>query len=77
MGCCTTRRYRLYLNHNDPLVEHFGINKTRKLIKRKYYWPSLKKNVEAYVKDCNICLASKTVRHKLYSDLQALPVPTY
>ena len=47
------------------------------LINRKYYWPSLRKDVEAYVKGCDICLSSKAVRHKPYGNLQALPVPTH
>ncbi len=53
-------------HYDDPLVGHFGINKTRELIARKYYWASLRTDVEAYVKACNVCLASKAVRHKLY-----------
>ena len=64
-------------HHDDSLEGHFGIDKTRELIGRKYYWPSLRKNVEAYVKGCNICLALKAVRHKPYGDLQALPVPIH
>ncbi len=28
-------------NHDDPLVGDFGIEKTRELIARKYYWPTL------------------------------------
>ena len=64
-------------HHNNPLAGHCGINKTRKLIGRKYYWPSLRKDVESYVKGCNVCLALKAVRHKLYGDLQALPVSTH
>ena len=63
-------------HHDDPLAGHFGIDKTRELIGRKYYWPSLRKDVEVYVRGCDVCLASKTVRHKPYGDLQALPVPT-
>ena len=64
-------------HHNDPLVGHFGIDKTRELVGRKYYWLSLKRDIESYVQGCNICLASKAVRHKPYRDLQSLPVPTY
>ena len=64
-------------HHNNPLASHFGIDKTRKLISRKYYWPSLRKDVEAYIKDCNICLGLKAVKHKPYSNLQMLLVPTY
>ena len=34
----------------------------------------LQKDVEVYIKDCNICLASKAVCHKPYGDLQLLLV---
>ncbi len=64
-------------HHDDLLTGHFGIEKTRELIARKYYWPMLRQDFEAYVKDCDICLTSKTVRHKPYGDLQLLPVPTH
>ena len=30
-----------------------------------------------YVKECDICLASKTVRHKSYGDFQSLFIPTH
>ena len=64
-------------HHDDPLAGHFGIDKTRELVGRKYYWPSLKKDFKSYVRGCDVCLASKTVRHKPYGDLQSLPVPTH
>ena len=38
-------------HHNDPLERHFGINKTRELVGRKYYWPSLRRDVKSYVED--------------------------
>ena len=63
--------------HNDTLVRHFGIDKTKDLVSQKYYWLSLRRDIEAYIKGCDVCLGSKAVRHKLYSDLQSLPVPTY
>ena len=63
--------------YDDLLAGHFGIDKTKELISRKYYWPSLKKDVKAYFKSCDVCLLSKAVRHKPYTDLQALPVPTH
>ena len=64
-------------HHNNPYAGRFGIDKTWKLIVRKYYWPTLRQDVEAYVKGCDVCLASKAVRHKPYGDLQALPIPTH
>ena len=64
-------------HNNNPSAGHFGINKTRELIGRKYYWPSLRKDVEAYVKGCDVNLALKAVKYKPYGDLQALPVPNH
>ena len=64
-------------HHDDPLAGHFGIEKTRELVARKYYWPTLRADIDAYVKGCDVCLASKAVRHKPYGDLQSLPVPTH
>ena len=64
-------------HYDDPLAGHFEIDKTRELIARKYYRPSLRTDVDAYVKACDVCLACKVVRHKPYRDLQLLPVPTH
>ncbi len=63
-------RSELISRHNDdPLAGHFGIEKTRKLIVRKYYWPTLRRDIYTYVKGCDVCLTSKAVRHKPYGDL--------
>ena len=64
-------------HHDDPLAGHFGIEKTRELLAQKYYWPTLCHDVEAYVKGCDVCLASKAICHKPYDDLQSLPIPTH
>lgn len=64
-------------HHVNPLAGHFKIKKTWKLIAKKYYQPILQANVELYIKSCNICLASKAVCHKPYSDLQFLPILTH
>ena len=63
--------------HNDFLVKHFGIDNTRELVGRKYYCPSLRRDVKSYVQEYDICLTSKAVRHKPYDDLQSLLIPTY
>ncbi len=64
-------------HHNDPFTGHFGIEENQELIARKHYWPTLRQDIEAYIKNCNVCLASKAVCHKLYRDLQLLLVPTH
>ncbi len=68
---------RISRHPNNPLTSHFGIEKTRELIARKYYWPTLQQDVEAYVKGYNVYLASKAVRHKPYRDLQSVPILTH
>ena len=64
-------------HHSNSPAGYFGIEKTCKLLAWKYYWPPLRYNVKAYIKGCDVCLASKVVCHKLYGDLQLLPVPTH
>ena len=64
-------------HHDNLLVGYFGIKKTCELIARKYYWPTLRRDVEDYVRGCDVCLALKAVRHKPYGDLQSLPVPIH
>ena len=56
-------------HHNNLLVIYFGINKTQELISWKYYWLGIKKDVKFYIKGCDVCLALKTVSHKLYNNL--------
>ena len=64
-------------HHDDPLAGYFGIDKTRELVGRKYHWPSLRKDVENYVRGCDVCLTSKAIRHKPYRDPQSLPILTH
>lgn len=37
----------------------------------------LKVNIQLYVKGCDVCLASKSIKHKPYNDLQSFPIPIY
>ena len=61
-------------HYNNPLAGHLGIEKTCELMAQKYYWPTLRYNVKAYVKSCDACLTSNTVRYKPYSNFQLLPI---
>lgn len=47
------------------------------MVTREYYWLTLRKDMKAYVRECEICLASKAVRYKPYNDLPSLSVLTY
>lgn len=54
---------------DNPLAGHFGIKKTQEMITQKCYWLMLRVNIKSYIKGCNVCLASETVRYKSYGDL--------
>ncbi|CAA7265598.1 unnamed protein product [Cyclocybe aegerita] len=52
-----------------------GSNKTLKLVRREYAWPSMHDFVKDYVNSCVICNRVKPRCHKPYGLLKQLPVP--
>ena len=65
----------LYLYHDDQLAGHWGIDKTKELLERKFYWPGLARDVREYVTTCSTCQNIASPRHKPYGKLEPLPVP--
>ena len=58
-------RMKLINCHYDNLLaSHFGIKKTCKLFAQKWFWSTLRHDVEAYVKGYDVCLVSKALQHK-------------
>ena len=57
-------------HHNNPPAGHFGIEKTQEYVAKKYHWKTLCHNVKIYVRGCDVCLASKTVKYKPYENLK-------
>ncbi|GJT98365.1 putative nucleotidyltransferase, ribonuclease H [Tanacetum coccineum] len=53
---------------------HVGRDRTLKLVQASYFWPTMRKEVDRYVKRCRICQVSKgtTTNARLY---MPLPVP--
>ena len=45
----------LFMLHDHPTSGHFGIEITYNRVKEKYYWPNMKKDIEKYIKSCEIC----------------------
>ena len=71
-------RMQLINRHqNNLLASYFCIKKACKLLARKYFWPTFRHDVEAYIKGCNVCLSLQMVKHKPYSDFQSLPILIY
>ena len=64
------------INHDDPTAGHYGQKKTLELVRRKYYWPAMHKDVAEYVQTCDLCQRAKAVCHRPYGKLQGLPLPS-
>ena len=45
--------------HSHPTGGHFGNKRTLMKVQRSYFWPSMREDIEQWVRDCNICLTSK------------------
>lgn len=56
-------------HHNDLLVAHFEIEKSKELVARKNFSYIFYRNIEAYIKGCDICLTLNVICHKPYSNL--------
>ncbi len=58
--------------HDQSSVDHSDILKTVKVIKRNYYWSSMRKTIDRYIQNCYVCQRSKTSRNKSNDLLQPL-----
>jgi transposase InsO family protein len=61
--------------HDSPYAGHLGVVKTRKLIARHYWWPTLAQDVERYVVHCSHCQKNKARNSRPAGLLQPLELP--
>ncbi len=61
--------------HASPYAGHRGITPTTQALERYFYWPTLRTDIEKYVRECIVCQKVKYDRHKVAGLLQPLPVP--
>jgi hypothetical protein len=69
------RQVLLRNHHDDPTAGHFAARKMQELMERKYYWESIRKDVEDYTGACPVCQRKKPSRLKKYGQLSSLPIP--
>ena len=67
----THRKLIVKESHEGGLMGHFGVDKTIELLKGKFFWPHMRKDVQRYCHICISCLKakSKTMPHGVYTPL--------
>ena len=65
----------LYRTHSTGMAGHPGRVKTLDLVSRTYWWPRISKDVDEYVRACELCVRTKASRSAPQGFLQPLPVP--
>jgi len=61
--------------HNQVSTAHPGRNKTCKIIRARYYWPRMIKDISQFVRNCNDCRRANIPRDKTPGLLKPLPIP--
>jgi hypothetical protein len=65
----------LHALHSSLVGGHFGVHATYHRVKQKSSWPGLKKHVQTYVAQCQICQQSKSERVPALGLLEPLKIP--
>ena len=60
--------------HDDPMGGHLGHEKTYDKIRVHYYWPTMYKDIQHWVRSCVDCQMRKTPRNRKKAPLLPIPV---
>ena len=71
----TLRERVIKENHDHPLAGHPGVRRTLDLVKTRYYWPTIKRDIHRYVKGCDKCQRTKTDNQGKKTPLNPNEVP--
>ncbi|XP_030634258.1 receptor-type tyrosine-protein phosphatase gamma [Chanos chanos] len=71
----TIRPQLLQWVHTSLSSGHPGITRTKELISRRFWWPSLTDDVKDFVLSCPVCAQSKSSRALPSGMLEPLPIP--
>jgi len=64
-----TRDEIMCINHDDFEADHFACTHIKTVIRRKYYWLKMLKEMTKYVRICSDCQQVQVHYHKLYEEL--------
>lgn len=69
------RRDAILLSFHDvPLAGHLGFSKTYSVIKSRYYWPKIRRDVKKYVLSCQRCQVRKIPGVRKQGLIKPLPI---
>jgi spore maturation protein SpmA len=60
-------------HHDDPIVGHFVVKCTLKLVARMYYWLDMARRVKAYTQAYLTCELVRPMQHRLHKTMEPLP----
>jgi hypothetical protein len=63
--------------HCSALAGHFGVAKTVELLSRDYWFPRMRRVVQRFIANCDLCQRAKPQRHAPYGLLMPLQVPDH
>ncbi|KAL2096038.1 hypothetical protein ACEWY4_008186 [Coilia grayii] len=72
----TLRSQVLQWGHDSLLACHPGATRTSHHIARRFWWPTMEREVREYVQACPVCNCNKTSNRPPAGLLQPLPVPS-
>lgn len=64
------------LKYHEGKTNHRGIEETEQNLKKTYYWPNMRKSIQKYINECEICKLTKYERNPLKIEFNITPTPT-
>ncbi len=72
----TLHREIIARSHDHITAGHPGIEKTKELVLREFWWPKMKKDIEAYVRVCETCQLTKSSSQAKAAPLHPNEIPS-
>ena len=69
-------KQRIIPAHHDTITTgHPGINNTKELIQRNYYWVDMNTNIKKYIAGCPVCPTIRPIRELPVGELHPTEIP--
>ena len=72
---CSLRELYVRESHEGGLMGHFDVAKTLSILKKHFFWPSMRKDVEKHCSRCIVCTQAKA-KNRPQGLYTPLPIPT-